>query len=105
MIFERGIGYRRTVNGILGSALGYKLWFSSHNGAIPNRQGSSHKSFFSVVKHSTMPRSRATTDAPPMEMVSMDAQRMEVHDALNRYKVASKRFVAIRLISLKFSSY
>uniref|UniRef100_A0A915B7M1 Phospholipase n=3 Tax=Parascaris univalens TaxID=6257 RepID=A0A915B7M1_PARUN len=69
MIFERGIGYRRTVNG-----------------AIPNRQGSSHKSFFSVVKHSTMPRSRATTDAPPMEMVSMDAQRMEVHDALNRYK-------------------
>lgn len=51
-----------------------------------------------------MPRSRAITDAPPMEMVSMDAQRMEVHDALNKYKVGSKSFFAICLMSLKLSS-
>ncbi|KHN85761.1 Phospholipase D1 [Toxocara canis] len=70
-IFERGKRYRRTTHGV----------------ETMNREPR-RTSFLSVVKRSqsAMSRSRAISDAPPMEMVSMDARHMDVHDALNKYK-------------------
>ncbi|VDN88626.1 unnamed protein product [Brugia pahangi] len=45
----------------------------------------------SVVKHTqtVIRRSKSTAETPPIEMLNMNAERMDIHDAMDKYKVFS----------------
>lgn len=47
--------------------------------------------FLSVVKHTqtVIRRSKSTVETPPIEMLNMNAERMDIHDAMDKYKVLS----------------
>lgn len=50
---------------------------------------SEHNVLLSVVKHTqtVIRRSKSIPTTPPIEMLNVNAERMDLHDAMNKYKV------------------
>ncbi|VDK80287.1 unnamed protein product [Onchocerca ochengi] len=56
--------------------------------ASPRKLTGNNHVFLSVVKHthSVIRKSKSAIEAPPIEMLNMNAEKMDIHDAMDKYK-------------------
>ncbi|VDO53744.1 unnamed protein product [Onchocerca flexuosa] len=56
--------------------------------ASPRKLTGNNHVFLSVVKHThtVIRKSKSTIEAPPIEMLNMSAEKMDIHDAMDKYK-------------------
>ncbi|KAM3718441.1 Phospholipase [Dirofilaria immitis] len=66
----------------------YKKDEHNEEDELPRKLTEHNHVFLSVVKrtHTAIRRSKSAVEAPPIEMLNMNAEKMDIHDAMDKYK-------------------